>query len=74
MAKKLSYLGSSYGYTYSPDPRGFVEAKFNVDAYTGQDDISSGLLQHGLVFQSGICSIVLQFDDFAVQALSTPTM
>ena len=66
-----TYYGSSTGYTSSPDPQGWIDVVFDLNAYTGQDDIRfrwvagwSSLNQNYNQYNS-----FLRFDDFAVTGL-----
>ena len=66
-----TYYGSTTGYTSNINSNGFVDAKFNLDAYTGQDDIMfrwvaawSSLSKYYNQYNS-----FLRVDDFAVTGL-----
>ena len=67
----LTYYGSSTGYTSSPDPQDFVDLVFNLDDYTGQDDIKfRWVAGWSRLYQwSGAYNSFLRFDDFAVTGL-----
>ena len=66
-----TYYGSSTGYTSSPDPQGFIDVKFNLDAYTGQDDIMFRWVAGWSSIPTGYnqYNSFMRFDDFAVTGL-----
>ena len=66
-----TYYGSSTGYTSAVDGNAYIDVNFNLDAYTGQDDIMfrwvagwSSLNQNYNQYNS-----FLRMDDFAVTGL-----
>ena len=68
----FTYYGTtSRGYTYSPDPQGFVEAKFNLNDYTGQNDIKFRIVAGWSSFSqfAGYAQSFFRMDDFAVTGL-----
>ena len=66
-----TYYGSSTGFTSSPDSNKYIDVKFNLDAYTGQDDIMFRWVAgwSSIPTGYGFYNSFLRFDDFAVTGL-----
>ena len=66
-----TYYGSSTGFTYAPDDNKYIDVKFNLDAYTGQDDIMFRWVAgwSSLSKWAGYYNSFLRVDDFAVTGL-----
>ena len=69
--KAFTYYGSSTGYTGSPDPQAYIDVVFNLNDYTGQDDIQfRWVAGWSRLYQwSGAYNSFLRMDDFAVTGL-----
>ena len=66
-----TYYGSSTGFTSSPDSNKYVDVKFNLNEYTGQDDIMFRWVAGWSSIPTGYSfyNSFLRFDDFAVTGL-----
>ena len=66
-----TFYGSSTGFTSSPDSNKYIDVKFNLDAYTGQDDIMFRWVAgwSSIPTGYGFYNSFLRFDDFAVTGL-----
>jgi len=66
-----TYYGSSTGFTSVPDSNKYIDVSFNLDAYTGQDDIMFRWVAGWSSIPTGYSfyNSFLRIDDFAVTGL-----
>ena len=69
--KGYAYYGSSTGFTYSPDPQGWVKATFDLTEYCGNNDVRVRVVTGWSTLSTGptYFESFFRFDDIAVTGL-----
>ena len=69
--KGYAYYGSSTGFTYTPDPQGWLKATFDLTPYCGNDDVRLRIVTGWSTLSTGPAYFesFFRFDDIAVTGL-----